>query len=605
MYMNRFFNAFGFLFKNLKNIILFEIIYTLFTTAVYTPLLVQLIKVALKLAGISYLTNARVIDFAMKPTTIAILFLVMVMLAIFSLIEIGGIVYCYDLTYHGRRARVTDMIREGMRTAFRLFEGNNMFLVSFMMVIMPITHLVAISGFISTMQVPEFIIEFLKTRQDLISGILFVYAVLAVICIRWISSIQYYTVEKMDFKNARKASLHLNRRKYFGLILSFILWQLLFFAMLVASYVGINYIITKILLLLFKKRRAYNMALIIARILFKLWNQLYVSFIVPVSIAILSGYYYARKKKIKEQFVVPVQEEKRKEAGKLRKTIYVVVVVSAVLNILYVSFDIGIGRNRYNVQLLNRAFIAAHRGYSAEAPENTIPAFEAAIDHYADYVELDVQETRDGVIIVMHDSDFRRVAGINKRVWKVDYEEVKTYDVGSWFSQEFAGTTIPTLEEVMIMAKGKLKLNIEIKLNGHEQHLEESVAELIEKYEMEDECVVTSFQSKALKNIKKYNENIKTGYILAVAYGNFSGVRFADALSINYSFASQALINNLHSSGKEVYVWTVNTPEAINEMIERGADMIITDDPVLARETLTSYETVPYVVKMIKKFVEN
>ncbi len=602
--MNRFSNAFKFLFKNIKNIILFEIIYTLFTTAVYTPVLVQMVKIALRLAGINYLTNARVIDFAMKPTTIAILFLVLVMFAIFSLIEIGAIAYCYDLTYHGYKAKVTDMIREGIKSAFRLLERNNLFLISFVMVIMPITHLVALSGYISSMQVPVFVIEFLKTRQGLIVKILAVYVILSVICIRWISSINYYTIEKMDFRNARKASIHLNRRKYPGLIISFVLWQILFFAGLVLSYVAITFAVTKILLLFFKTKRAYNMSLIVARILFKLWNQLYASFIVPVSLAILSGYYYARKKKIREQIVLPVIEEKKREAGKFRKTIYIVVVISAILNMIYVGFDIGISRNGYNVQLFKKTMIAAHRGYSSEAPENTIPAFEAAIDHFADYVELDVQETKDGVVIVMHDSDFRRVAGVNKRVWKVDYDEVKTYDVGGWFSEEYAGTTIPTLEEVMIMSKGKLKLNIEIKLKGHEQNLEKSVVELIEKYEMEDECVVTSFQSKALKNVKSFNENIKTGYILNVAYGNFSGVKFADALSVNYSFASQALINNAHSTGKEVYVWTVNTADAVNEMIQRGADMIITDDPVLARETLTSYETVPYVVELIKRFVK-
>lgn len=132
------------------------------------------------------------------------------------------------------------------------------------------------------------------------------------------------------------------------------------------------------------------------------------------------------------------------------------------------------------------------------------------------------------------------MAGIKNNIWTVNYEDIENVDVGIWFSDEFKDTHIPTLEEVMEMAKGRLKLNIEIKLTGHEKNLEQSVVDIINEYDMKDDCVVTSFQAKALKKVKNSDPEIKTGYILHVAYGDFSGVTYADALSIKLFICNRA-----------------------------------------------------------------
>lgn len=609
---NRFFIAFSLLRKNIKNIIIFEAIYKLFTTAVFTPLLVKVFQIALKLSGINYLTNARFDEFILKPTTIAIIMLLLIVFAIFTLIEMSALAYCYHMSYNNMNVGWIDMIKEGIKSAFKLLWNSNFLMIFYIILLVPITHLVAFSGYVSMIKVPEFIILMLKRNEPIFMGVIIGYLILSVFLIRWINVINYFAVEKMSFKNARKASINMNKNSYPGLIISYVLWQIMAYLIYMFLYVGITFVITKCIGLFFKYSTAYKISLVFAKVLYELWLTLYSFIIVPVTFAFLSGYYFVRKNKMYEEMVVPVCEKKDKskkldktdKKSKFTRAVYLTVFFSAVLNIFYLTFNIGISRGSINVQLLNETDVAAHRGYSAEAPENTIPAFEAAIANLTDYVELDVQELKDGTVVVMHDSNFKRVGGLKKNVWEVEYDDIKELDVGKWFSEEFEGTTIPTLEEVLELSKGRLKLNIEIKLNGHEKKLEETVVGLIEKYEMEDECVITSFQSKALKNVKKYNKNIKTGYVLHVAYGDFSHVEFADALSVNYSFATQSLVNDAHNAGMEVYVWTVNTSEAINEMLERGVDMIITDDPVLAEETFTSYETNPYVVKLIKRILK-
>jgi glycerophosphoryl diester phosphodiesterase len=103
--------------------------------------------------------------------------------------------------------------------------------------------------------------------------------------------------------------------------------------------------------------------------------------------------------------------------------------------------------------------IMAHRGYSAKAPENTLPAFKMCMDEGFSAAELDVQMLGDGTIIVMHDDNLKRTTGLNKNVWEVTYDEIKDLDNGAFFDKAFEGTRIPTLDEVLKLAgSGDTKL---------------------------------------------------------------------------------------------------------------------------------------------------
>ena len=128
----------------------------------------------------------------------------------------------------------------------------------------------------------------------------------------------------------------------------------------------------------------------------------------------------------------------------------------------------------------------------ARLPENTLSAFEAAIEVGADFAELDVQETSDGVVVVLHDRDLMRMAGDPRRISDITFAEARKLDLGRRFSPEFAGERIPTLAEVIALARGKIKLQIELKYYGKDRGLAAKVAELIRREDFEDQCEVTS-----------------------------------------------------------------------------------------------------------------
>jgi glycerophosphoryl diester phosphodiesterase len=224
--------------------------------------------------------------------------------------------------------------------------------------------------------------------------------------------------------------------------------------------------------------------------------------------------------------------------------------------------------------------VTAHRGHSLAAPENTLSAIRKAIDSGADYAEVDVQPTADGVVVLLHDSDLKRVAGVPRRVAELPYDEVRKLDVGRWFDPTFDGERVPTLAEAIDLCRGRIKMNIELKFYGSDRQLALAVARLVREKEFESDCLVTSFDYDALQAGKRHNPRLRTALTVAYALGDVSRLE-VEALSVRADWLSERLLREAHRRGKEVHVWTVNDARRMARLIQRGADNIITDDPDL------------------------
>ena len=239
------------------------------------------------------------------------------------------------------------------------------------------------------------------------------------------------------------------------------------------------------------------------------------------------------------------------------------------------------------LRLDDHAEIMAHRGSSAAAPENTLAAVKQAIEDGADWVEIDVQESKDGQVVVVHDSDLKKVGGPAKKIWESTAAELRsdTVDIGSWFSPEFAGERVPLLAEVLEMAADKIKVNIELKHYGHAQMLEQCVIDVVEAHNMQDQVVLMSLKYDSVKKAKALRPEWKVGLLTAVAIGDLTELE-ADFLAVNAKLGTRRFIRRAHNRGKEVYLWTINDPISMSVYVGRGADALITDKPALAREVL-------------------
>jgi glycerophosphoryl diester phosphodiesterase len=251
-----------------------------------------------------------------------------------------------------------------------------------------------------------------------------------------------------------------------------------------------------------------------------------------------------------------------------------------------------------DVKVSNNIDIIAHRGAAGKAPENTLAAFHQAINDGADWIEVDVQETADGEIVVIHDSDFMKLAGLKLKVWDSTFEQVRGIDVGSWFDPRFADERVPSLTQVLDIAAGKAGVFIELKYYGHHQRLEERVIKIVEAAEMLPDITVMSLNYKGIQKVRNLRPSWRTGLLSATAIGDLNQLE-ADFFAPSIGMATPEFIRSAQESGKQVFVWTVNDPVSLIRMIIRGADGVITDEPEMAREVIEELSTMSNVEQLL------
>ncbi len=229
--------------------------------------------------------------------------------------------------------------------------------------------------------------------------------------------------------------------------------------------------------------------------------------------------------------------------------------------------------------------IIAHRGAAGVRPENTLAAMEEAIAQGADWLELDVQEDATGRVVVAHDSDFMKLAGNPLTVWDATPEALAEIDVGSWFDPAYAGERVPTLREVLELARGRAGVVVELKYYGHDERLAARVAEIVEATDMVSATQFMSLKPEQVADMRSLRPDWPVGLLAAISVGDLSQFD-ASFLAVNTGTASPGFIARAQGAGKKVYVWTVNDPIDMATMLARGVDGLITDEPGLARAVM-------------------
>jgi glycerophosphoryl diester phosphodiesterase len=222
--------------------------------------------------------------------------------------------------------------------------------------------------------------------------------------------------------------------------------------------------------------------------------------------------------------------------------------------------------------------VTAHRGYADHVPENSLGAFRAAIESGADWAELDVQLTADNVVLVQHDQDFARVGGDPRRPGQLTLAETQQLTLRTRAGQPVPGEHPPPLKSVIDLARGRIKLNVELKVYAGDRRIAAATAKLLRDEQFEDQCVVASLDYEALQLAKAANPRLRTAAIVSVKVGDLSRLA-VDALSVNVNLATDELLRNAREQGKEVMVWTVDDVWLARRLVGRGVRNLITNDP--------------------------
>jgi glycerophosphoryl diester phosphodiesterase len=228
--------------------------------------------------------------------------------------------------------------------------------------------------------------------------------------------------------------------------------------------------------------------------------------------------------------------------------------------------------------------VIGHKGASKTEPENSLKAFKRAIELEADFIELDVQFSKDRKIVVFHDYDIKSLTGEEVYINKMTVDELKQYDIGE-------GESIPTLGEVIALTNGKIGLQIELKEVGTGI----VVIDMIREADLIDSTILSSFIHNELLEIQKVEPRIRLGALISERVSDPSELKKATkriikknlfAVHPHYKGVDRDLVEYAHSNNLNVNVWTVNERNDIQRMIDLGVDGIISDDIPLVKSLL-------------------
>ena len=604
--------TFGLLKLNIGTLLVFELLYKFASMAVFKPLLTGVMKLALKAQGLSYLSDETIGTFIRSPLTWFFLLLIVLGMAFFTLFDICCIITCIHASFRKQAMPLLALMRKGLKTSLRVIYQRNIVMILYLLIIIPMTHALVISGYITKFTVPQFIVDYIMSHTWLAILYIGFWIYIGLRSFHWIYSLHYFCLENCNFKQARKRSWKLQKNHYWTDLIIVLGWS----AACIGIYYGVilsgSWLVSRVNQALPTQDLFSSLTLSGISLLMDVCGALFFCFDLPLFFICISLLFYYRKAAAGER--IPRVFRDLDNAYRVTNTRWVKKIYMYRKRIIALSIVVVIGVNfAYNfadrrgvlhMGLGNPVEVTAHRGYSAAYPENTIPAFKGAIQVGADWAELDVQQTADGEVIVMHDSNLKRTTGLDKEVWQVTWDEIKDLDNGSWFDKKYQTVRIPTLEEVLKVCRGKIHLNIEIKPSGHDKDLEEQVAKLLKKYHMRDTCVVSSLKYDSLRKIKEADDSIETAYITSVSYGNFTDLEYADGYSVESTLLSKSFVNKAQKAGKQIYVWTVNSEERLEKVVGMGIDIVITDDPVMAKELIYEQEHSTFWDRYVKQLLQ-
>lgn len=519
--------------------LLFLLFYKVLTNFLFVPALQLIWALTLRFAPIRYLNNKTASRTFASPAIIGCIVVLAVLAAFWSLYEVAAMLQLLTRVRHGEPLRVGAVFRDAFCSLVRVFLPQNLPLLLYGAALIPLTNFFLAANHLTQFAVPEYLWGLLKARAA--NRLLFALAVLFVLALRWMLTAAVRT----------------------GLML--LCGALLFYCVIL----GVGFASTAALL-------ALSRAALLIELPF-LCLLMDCAMTAAQSTLTEALYEVTRQSDAAQPTISGVLPALPREQTVLAGMMACAALVTCGVAAVYLLFPQT--QPLQSVLGLSDPVITYHRGYSSRAPENTMAAFETALEHGSPRIELDVQMTADGVAVVTHDTSLRRCTGCNANIYDLPYAQVQQLDAGRWFHRQFTGSYIPTLEEVLALCKGKTELNIEIKPSTFTPTLEAETVRLIHAYDYGADCVVTSQSYETLCKVKELDPDITTGYILALGVGTYYDLPAADFFSVESTFITAGMVQQIHLRGKTISAWTINRQQDAEKLLQLGVDDLITDKP--------------------------
>jgi len=568
-----------------------HIIVTVISVAVVLPLAQFTMYSAVKLSGTQALTDQDIARFLFSPIGVSGLILVSSVLIVAAVLELSAMLWLIHADAKGHNASIINTLSTITMRLPRLMGYAARLILRLLVVILPFAALI---GLVAWMLLTEFDINYYLTFHPpefkrailIIAPIVFcLFCVLLYLFVGWALAFQLALFTDTPISNvfAQSVARSHGLRKYISGQL--VIWGILSISITIFVSVVLRWLIEVIMPDI---TASLPIIAIVGTVLMLIWSATFI-----LIAAFNTGTLAMTLSHITQRADIHFP-------GKLPKTTtdkfqwlsYILITfVLASTGGSAVALYQGAGTP-------DNVAVIAHRGAAGIRPENTMAAMEAAIKDGTDWLEIDVQETAEGEVNVIHDSDFMKIAGNPLKVWDATAAKLANIDVGSWFDPAYSNERTPTLRQVLIAARGRTNVLVELKYYGHDVDLAGRVAAIVEQTDMVANTAFMSLNRDQMARMKAARPDWRVGLLAATAIGDLSKVE-TDFLAVSASSASAGFIARARKAGKDVYVWTVDDPLTMSRMMSRGAVGLITNEPAMAAQTIAARRDTPLIGRLM------
>ena len=560
------------LFKlNYKEVSVFVIacaLCTLLGTRLFKNIFFDLI---MEFNDVTYISPYNMREVFLSQQSIAMIIFFSLLITFFALFEIGGLLHAFSMGQIGRKTNLSSMCYAGFNTCKKALDPVNWMIVIFIMVLFPLTQVLPLSSSTFKVILPSFIYQTID-YTDLYTKIYRVVYTLLILGMNvHIFSIVIFSLEDSTFTQACKKSRILGKGRYIHTLLTLSLLTLLTTIALnsIASVIVIN--IRELVSFLGTRTGVVSKSSQIGTYTYFL-RQVLKSLTCPIiNNAALASLYYQYLEEKSDITEVSKNTFKEVNPSKTFKTLNALAVVLFItINWIYLA-----NQYSYLSEDVETPYVCAHRGDNVHAPENTMDAFKLAESEGLVWIELDVHQTKDGVVVVNHDSDIFRTTGVKLSIHETNYDDLKDIEYLDSLPGDYEHVTMPTLEEALSFAHTHY-MHVQVELKGHEDDInfEENVLDIINKTGMHDDVMIISQNYNRMVRINELDPTILKGYCMFFCYGNLEDIEATDNVSIEQSNVTPELVRHLHEQGMKVFCWTVDLEDTIQYLVSCGVDVI-------------------------------
>ena len=533
-------------------------------------LISNIFRLALNFAGEDNLDKNNIYHIISNPISFILLIVLILTAAFFMFIEFSTLTF----TIYGQLVESTYSIRNIVSNAWKKMKNligiQIIFFIGYFILSIPVANIGIKSILSQNFYIPKFITDELS-KSNSGSLILSVVVIVATyIYIRLIFTLPLTAIGDKKILDSIKESWRLTKKGKLKFFITIGIFELIY------ATISLFTLSLTISFLAFIDPKGNNF--IIETLFFTILNTTVFFFGALSKVTSITAIITVliEENQISKELIINKKEDKKKSR--------VFLFLSTLLVLGIIVFN---GFTLYSNGVNNNIKTIAHRGYVEKGVENSIEALEAAAKAGVDYVEMDVLMTKDNKFIVMHDYNLKRLAGINKKVQDMTYNEL----VGLPISQSGHTSKIPSFEEYVKRAKElNIKLVVELKPHGGEpNNYVDIFIEKVKELDIENNYKYMSLDLKVMEELESKAPQLETGYIIPFQFGKFSNNNVDFFAIEDFSF-SNTLVEQAKSQNKSVYVWTINDPSLITKYLQSPANGIITDEPVQVRETKEKLE---------------